>query len=70
MKARLIYESPPPTNFIAIIQEGRFTQMVGYLMSLAERAALAAEREAAKAKAKPKTKNGKRSIKKRRARRE
>jgi hypothetical protein len=68
MKARQSYESSRIPKIITIVQQGRYAQMIGYLMSLAERAALAAEREAAKAKAKPK--KGKRATKKPRARRE
>lgn len=64
MKARHSYESPPIPKIITIVQQGRFSQMLAYLMSLAERAALEAERT--KAKAKPK--KGKRATKKPRAR--
>lgn len=66
MQALPILDSSPVAKFIAIIRQGRYAEMVNYLMSLAERAALAAEREAAKAKAKAKPK--KRGPKKRRAR--
>ena len=66
MKARQSYESARVPEFITIIQQGRYAQMIAYLIGLAERAALEAEREAAKAKPKP-TKR-KRGPKKRRAR--
>ena len=65
MKARQSYESARVPEITAIVQQGRYAQMIVYLMSLAERAALAAEREAAKAK----PTKGKRGPKKRRARR-
>lgn len=64
MKARQSYESARVPEITAIVQQGRYAQMLAYLMSLAERAALEAERT--KAKAKPK--KGKRATKKRRAR--
>ena len=64
MKARQSYESSRIPKIITIVQQGRFSQMLAYLMSLAERAALEAERT--KEKAKPK--KGKRGPKKRRAR--
>jgi len=70
MKPRRFYESSRIPEITAIVQQGRYAQMLAYLMSLAERAALAAEREAAKAKAKAKPKKGKRATKKPRARRE
>ena len=57
MKALPILDSSPVAKFTAIIQQGRYAQMIVYLMSLAERAALAAEREAAK---QAKVKKGKR----------
>ena len=66
MKARQSYESARVPEITAIVQQGRYAQMIAYLMTMAERAALAAEREAAKAKAKAKPK--KRGPKKRRAR--
>lgn len=59
MNAHLILDSSPVAKFIAIIQQDRYAQMIAYLDALAERAALAAEREAAKAKARTKTKKGK-----------
>lgn len=59
MKARQSYESSRVPKIITIVQQSQYSQMIAYLMSLAERAALAAEREAAKAKAKAKPKKGK-----------
>jgi len=50
MKPRRFYESSRIPEITAIVQQGRYAQMLAYLMSLAERAALAAEREAAKPK--------------------
>ena len=50
MKARQSYESARVPEITAIVQQGRFSQMVTCLVKLGERAALAAEREAAKAK--------------------
>lgn len=61
MKARL-YESARVPEITAIVQEGRFTQMVTCLVTLGERALLAAERaalEAARTKAKEKRKTKK-----------
>jgi len=68
MKARQFYESTRVPEITAIVQQGRFTQMVACLVTLGERAALAAERalEAAREAAKKKSKRG---PKKRRARR-
>lgn len=60
MNAHLILDSSPVAKFIAIIQQDRFSQMVAYLDALAERAALAAEREAAKQAKVKKPKKGKR----------
>ena len=60
MNAHLILDSSPVAKFVAIIQQGRFSQMVAYLDALAERAALAAEREAAKQAKVKKPKKGKR----------
>lgn len=68
MNALPILDSSPVAKLIAIIQQDRYAQMIAYLDALAERAVLAAEREAAKAKAK--AKKGKRATKKPRARRE
>ena len=71
MKPRRFYESARTPEITAIVREGRYAQMLVYLMSLAERAALAAERaaqEAARELAKTKKKS-KRSTKNPRARR-
>ena len=71
MKARQFYESSCIPKITAIVQEGRFSQMVTCLVTLGERALLAAERaalEAAREAAKTKKKS-KRSTKKPRARR-
>jgi len=62
MKPRRFYESARTPEITAIVREGRYAQMLVYLMSLAERAALAAERaalEAARTKAKEKRKTKK-----------
>ena len=70
MKARL-YESARVPEIAAIVQQGRFNQMVSCLVTLGERAELAAEcaaMEVARAKARAR-KKGKRAIKKRRSRR-
>lgn len=71
MKARQSYESSRIPEITSIVQEGRFTQMVTCLVTLGERALLAAERaaqEAARELAKTKKKS-KRSTKNPRARR-
>jgi hypothetical protein len=70
MKARS-YESARIPEITAIVQQGRFSQMVACLVTLGERAVLAAERaaqEAAREVARAR-KKGKRGPKKRRARR-
>ena len=54
-----IRDSSPVAKFIAIIQQDRYAQMIAYLDALAERAALAAEREAAKQAKVKKPKKGK-----------
>lgn len=59
MKARRSYESTRTPDLITIIRQDWYGQMIAYLSGLPERAALAAEREGAKAKARTKTKKGK-----------
>lgn len=66
-----ILDSSPVPEITTIVQEGRFSQMVACLVTLGERAVLAAERaaqEAAREVARAR-KKGKRGPKKRRARR-
>ena len=68
MKARQFYESSCIPKITAIVQEGRFSQMVTCLVTLGERALLAAERAALEAAREAAKKKSKRSTKKRRAR--
>ena len=69
MKARQSYESARVPEITAIVQQGRFIQMVTCLVKLGERAALAAERAALEAARESARKKSKRGPKKRRARR-